>query len=216
MGENSKALQDILDRFMLRKAPEINKAIGTPVSYFTDEQVIEHASTTNNEETNEKFKDLYAGKLEERYNSQSDADMALVSILCFWCGCVDGQIDRIFRTSGLMRDKWDRATSDRTYGAITIRNAILDYEKIYRPVREENADLAEFTNLDAEQIQNERDRRERDGHSFTPSLRYLDTSIESLLPYTNPRYESFQLGNTRMFVDYYKLIIPMNDTRVCW
>ena len=50
--------------------------------------------------------------------------MAFVSMLCFWCGNVEEQIDRIFRSSGLMRDKWDRMTGDRTYGQLTLRNAI--------------------------------------------------------------------------------------------
>ena len=214
VGENSKALQDILDRFMLRKTPEINKAIGTPVSYFTDEQVIEHASTTNNEETNEKFKDLFAGKWEERYNSQSDADMALVSILCFWCGCVEEQIDRIFRSSGLMRDKWDRATGDSTYGAITIRNAVLDCEKIYRPTVTSAAE--DFANLDAEQIQDERERREREGYTFAPDYGRIVDGIESLNPHSSPRYSSLQIGNSKMYTDYYKPIILMNETRGCW
>ena len=198
---------------MLRKAPEINKAIGTPVSYFTDEQVIEHASTTNNEETNEKFKDLYAGKLEERYNSQSDADMALVSILCFWCGCVDGQIDRIFRTSGLMRDKWDRATGDSTYGAITIRNAVLDCEKIYRPTVTSAAE--DFANLDAKQIQEERERRKREGYTFALDYGRIVDGIEALNPHSSPRYSSLQIGNSKMYTDYYKPIILMNETRGC-
>ena len=65
-------------------------------------------------------------------------------------------------------------------------------------------------------IQEERDRREREGYSFTPDLRCLDTSIDSLKPHTNPRYESFQIGNAKMFVDYYRRIILMNDTRGCW
>lgn len=34
------------------------------------------------------------------------------------------QIDRLFRHSGLMRDKWDRRQSGTTYGAITIERAI--------------------------------------------------------------------------------------------
>ena len=209
---DDEALMNVLNAFMKRK----NRTTGfkgTAVSYFTDDQVVEHAS---NSASGEKFKALYDGNWEGLYASQSNADMALTSILCFWCGCVEEQIDRIFRSSGLMRDKWDRMTGDSTYGQITIRNAVLECKEIYRPVRKENADLAEFTDLDAEQIQDERDRRERDGYSFTPDLRYLDRTIESLLPHTNPRYESFQLGNARMFVDYYKPIILMNDTRACW
>ena len=118
-----------------------------------------------------------------------------------------------------MRDKWDRKTGDSTYGQITIRNAVLSASEIYRPVRtEDDAHGAEddFRNLDVSTIQEERDRREREGYSFTPDLRCLDTTVEALAPHTNPRYESFQIGNARMFVDYYRNIILMNDTRNCW
>lgn len=220
VSRNDDALQSALDTFMKRKSPTKAGFSGSPVSpvsYFTDEQVIEHAS---NSASGYKFKALYEGRWEEGYDSQSDADMALISILTFWCGCVEEQIDRIFRSSALMRDKWDRMTGDTTYGQITIRNAIQSCSKIYRPVHNVgDSPEDEFMSLDISSIsaiQEERDRREREGYSFTPDLRCLDTSIDSLKPHTNPRYESFQIGNAKMFVDYYRRIILMNDTRGCW
>ena len=213
VARNDEALQSALDTFMRRKTATKPAFKGTPVSYFTDQQVILHAM---NSKSGEKFKDLYEGHWEDYFSSHSDADMALVSMLCFWCGCVEEQIDRIFRTSGLMRDKWDRVTGDSTYGQITIRNAVLSTSEIYRPVRVPSTAEDDFTAMDIESIQDERDRREREGYSFTPDLRCLDTTIETLAPHTNPRYESFQIGNSRMFVDYYRRIILMNDTRGCW
>ena len=254
-SETIQNLQAVLDKFMRRRSRLTNKAVPNPVSYFTDEQVIAHASNTNNEDSNEKFKDLMAGHWEERYDSQSDADMALVSILAFWCGCVEEQIDRIFRSSGLMRDKWDRITGDGTYGTITIRNAVLSCTDVYRPtgmartsaaedfspisaeavdavgageagkageLREAsegqvtNSDLAALSNLDSDAIQKERDRREREGYTFTPDYRCLTTTIGALEPHLNPDYQSLQIGNSRIFVDYYHDIILMNDTRGCW
>ena len=213
VSRNDDALQAVLDTFMKRKSVSKPGFKGTPVSYFTDEQVVAHASNSKN---GEKFKALYEGNWQDYYDSHSDADMALISMLCFWCGCVEEQIDRIFRESGLMRDKWDRMTGDATYGAITIRNAILACNEIYRPVASQDSPEDEFRSLDANEIQEERDRREKEGYTFTPDLRCLDTTIESLAPHTNPRYESFQIGNARMFVDYYRRIILMNDTRGCW
>ena len=213
VGRNDEALQSVLDTFMKRTSPIKYVFSGSPVSYFADEQVIEHAS---NSASGDKFKVLMEGRWEEGYDSQSDADMALISMLTFWCGCVEEQIDRIFRSSGLMRDKWDRMTGDATYGQITIRNAIHSCSEIYRPVITESSPEDEFKSLDIASIQDERDRREREGYSFTPDLRCLDMSIESLSPHTNPRYESFQIGNAKMFVDYFRRIILMNDTRGCW
>ena len=213
VSRNDEALQNTLDAFMKRRSASKPSFKGAPVSYFTDEQVIEHASNSKN---GEKFKALYEGNWSDYYESQSDADMALVSMLCFWCGCVEEQMDRIFRTSALMRDKWDRATSGSTYGQITIRNAVLACNEIYRPVPGQDSPEDDFRNLDITTIQEERDRREREGYTFTPDLRCLDTTIEALAPHTNPSYESFQIGNARMFVDYYRRIILMNDTRGCW
>ena len=214
--QDDTALQTALDTFMKRTTRTTAAFSGSPVSYFTDEQVIKHASESK---SGDKFTALYEGRWSEGYDSQSDADMAFVSMLCFWCGCVEEQIDRIFRASGLMRDKWDRMTGDATYGQITIRNAVASCSEIYRPVAglpDEDDILLDFTDLDATSIQEERDRRECDGYTFTPDYRCLTTTVEELSPHTNPRYESFQIGNGRMFVDFFRSIILMNDTRGRW
>ena len=58
------------------------------------------------------------------YSSQSEADLALCNYLAFWTKGNAEQMDRLFRQSGLMRDKWDRAQAGSTYGAITIGRAI--------------------------------------------------------------------------------------------
>jgi primase-polymerase (primpol)-like protein len=49
------------------------------------------------------------------YSSRSEADLALVAHLAFWTGGDAARIDSLFRASGLMRDKWERADyRDRT------------------------------------------------------------------------------------------------------
>lgn len=55
--------------------------------------------------------------------NHSDADGALVCMLAFWCNGDKAQIDRIFRTSALMRDKWDEKRGANSYGEIVINNA---------------------------------------------------------------------------------------------
>ena len=42
------------------------------------------------------------------YGSASEADLALVSHLLWWCKGNLDQVDRLFRMSGLYREKWDR------------------------------------------------------------------------------------------------------------
>jgi hypothetical protein len=65
------------------------------------------------------------------YTSQSEADAALCSILAFWSGCDRAQMDRLFRRSALMREKWDEKRGGGTYGSITIGNAIVNCGEVY-------------------------------------------------------------------------------------
>ena len=77
-----------------------------------------------------KFNELYEGNTNS-YPSPSNADFAFVRLLVFWTQDKN-QIDSIFRTSGLYRDKWDKKIGDSTYGEITIDNAMNTYSKTYK------------------------------------------------------------------------------------
>lgn len=201
---NDEALSTTLDTFMKRKN-QVTSSTVEPCSYLTDEQVIQHALAT---ESGDKFKALYNGQWEELYDSQSDADMALVSMLAFWCGNVEEQIDRIFRESGLMREKWERMTGDSTYGQITIRNAVSTNQNIYMPVRDGNATEAqdEFSDLD-----------ETEEHAdFRPDLSYITLKLEDMKPHTNPRYGRDEIGIGNAFADYFKPIARFCGDRGVW
>lgn len=199
---NDEALQNLLDTFMKRKMQVSNKTV-EPCSYLTDEQVIEHASRS---ESGEKFKALMEGRWEEGYDSQSDADMALVSILAFWCGNVEEQIDRIFRTSGLMRDKWDRQTGEQTYGSITIRNAVSTNDTIYTPIRDTESAEADFEDLDEANTL----------PSFEPDLSKVTLTLDEMQPHTNPRYQRDEIGIGYAFADYFKPIARFDRERGIW
>ena len=79
------------------------------------------------------FSELYAGHWQGKYASQSEADMALCSMLAFWCGKDTAMMDKLFRRSGLMRDKWNRKQSGSTYGALTLQKAADGCGKVYSP-----------------------------------------------------------------------------------
>jgi putative DNA primase/helicase len=87
-------------------------------------------------ENGAKFARLWAGDW-TGYDSQSEADLALCMILAFWTGRDAARIDRLFRQSGLHRDKWDdRHRADgRTYGQITVNKAIEKASEVCRPGR---------------------------------------------------------------------------------
>lgn len=58
-------------------------------------------------------------------------DYRLCCLLAFWTGKDATRIDRLFRQSGLMRDKWDSPRGAQTYGERTIERAIAACTTIY-------------------------------------------------------------------------------------
>jgi len=75
---------------------------------------------------------LWRGQ-DESYPSPSEADIAFVAQLYFWCKGDPQLIDACFRASGRMREKWNEihyANGD-TYGEGTIRKVCLSNEDIF-------------------------------------------------------------------------------------
>jgi primase-polymerase (primpol)-like protein len=87
---------------------------------LSDEQIIERATNARN---GGRFRRLWAGDTSDYQNDHSRADLALCRILAFWCGGDCDRVDRLFRRSGLMREKWDRRTGDSAYGHLTVKAA---------------------------------------------------------------------------------------------
>ena len=157
-GDRTEELKEVLERFMLRpENPAINAinavnscrsiessgsngvtaaigvgnalAGGPAAPAPEDSDLLDKARKSKN---GNRFWKLYCGDT-GNFQSHSEADMALCSHLAFWTGRDAAQMDRLFRASGLMREKWDRPQSGSTYGAITIRNAIGRCSETYQP-----------------------------------------------------------------------------------
>ena len=81
-----------------------------------------------------KFAELWRGNTSS-HPSRSEADLALCCSLAWWTGGDFDRVDRLFRQSGLMREKWDvRHSGDgRTYGALTIDKALSLTTTYYTP-----------------------------------------------------------------------------------
>jgi putative DNA primase/helicase len=77
-----------------------------------------------------KFTDLYDAATHS-YGSHSEADLALCDHLAFWTGTDPGRIDRLFRGSARMREKWDATRGESTYGAQTIEKALAGRTEFY-------------------------------------------------------------------------------------
>lgn len=61
------------------------------------------------------FAALWAGEWRGRYGSQSEADLALCSLLAFWCDSDAARVDALFRQSALYRAKWGDRTDYRQW-----------------------------------------------------------------------------------------------------
>lgn len=71
----------------------------------------------------EKIQKLWNGDWSNDYPSQSEADSALCFHLAYWFGRDPERMDRLFRCSKLMRDKWDSPRGESTYGRECVANA---------------------------------------------------------------------------------------------
>lgn len=131
-GDRTAELKELLERFMQRPENTARNAINavkSSGSHLEDAELLELAKASRN---GDRFWKLYSGDTGS-FQSPSEADMALCSHLAFWTGRDAQQMDRLFRASGLMREKWDRPQSGTTYGAITIQNAITNCTEVYQP-----------------------------------------------------------------------------------
>lgn len=106
------------------------KAPGTVQNIPASMDIQSIISKAQNSANGEKFRRLYSGDFSD-YSSQSEADMAFCNMLAFWCGGDAEKMDAIYRSSGLMREKWDRRQSGSTYGKLTIAKAIKQCDSFY-------------------------------------------------------------------------------------
>jgi primase-polymerase (primpol)-like protein len=124
-----------------------------------DGVVVEKARSAAN---GAKFGALYRGST-SGYESQSEADMALCSLLAFWTGGDARQMDRLFRASGLMRGKWDEQhyADGSTYGEKTIERAIAGTSEFYEPSSEATSSPARSTSQASDSAHSSRRAEER-------------------------------------------------------
>ena len=121
----SNIIKDINKKYLGVMPPKVVVTRCEPT--LSDNELINRIRTSKHAS---KFEELYGGNI-NNYPSHSNADFALVKLLAFWTQDRN-QIDSIFRTSGLYRDKWDKRIGDSTYGDITIENALSTQKETYK------------------------------------------------------------------------------------
>ncbi len=133
-----------------KKAKIVNNSVETVLN-LDENEIIQKAMNAKNGSL---FSKLYSGSWKGIYGSQSEADMAFCNMLAFWCGRDYTMMDRIFRKSGMYRDKWDEKRGQWTYGEKTLNEAINGCSEVYTSSRKAHDYIAKnFRNIeDAENM----------------------------------------------------------------
>lgn len=125
----TESIKLLHNKYLYTEKPQVAPRVIQKLD-MDDNEIVDKA---RNCRTGSLFQLLYSGNWQGVYNSQSEADLALCNHLAFWTQKDAAQIDRIFRTSGLYRDKWDSKRGAYTYGETTIQKAITNCVEVYEP-----------------------------------------------------------------------------------
>lgn len=117
-------------KYLPAMVPKAETARREIVVDMDDAEIIDKARNCKNGYL---FAALYDGNWQGTFPSQSEADLAFCNQLAFWTGRNAEQMDRIFRSSGLMRPKWDKKRGADTYGNLTIGKACDACTEVYEP-----------------------------------------------------------------------------------
>lgn len=182
---------------------------------LSDQEVIDKASESKN---GGDFISLLNGDMSYYHNDHSSADMAFCSMLAFWTNGDVSQIDRIFRSSKLMRPKWDEMRGKDTYGNITIMNAVKGTSEGYVPterisfvpssqsaqiLKPESIEKIKEEQSDAKSILNFMNIDEKGNPIFR---------IKTILK----EYEYNDTGNAERFYDYFGDVFHYNKDDKCF
>lgn len=132
IADGAEALPWIHEAYIAKKKRAKKQKAATRSVALTDEQVLEKVQGSVN---GEDFMALWNGDWQDKYGSQSEADLSLCCSLAFWTGKNKEQMDRLFRQSKLFREKWDKVhhANGSTYGEETLEQAIQRTENVYTP-----------------------------------------------------------------------------------
>jgi hypothetical protein len=119
--ERQAELDDVLEQMLPKPAPTSANGGGAQGLVTPDDgELLARAFGAKN---GSRVEALYRGEI-NGYGSQSEAELGLCSSLAFWTGPDPARLDRLFRSSGLMRPKWDSGRGGSTYGGVTIERAL--------------------------------------------------------------------------------------------
>ena len=129
IADCTESVKILHNKYLPSDIPKAEKELPVVANIsMNDQEVVDKA---RNCKSGYLFTMLYQGEWQGVYSSQSEADLALCNQLAFWTQKDTAQMDRIFRSSGLMRPKWDERRGANSYGEITISKACMGCTEVY-------------------------------------------------------------------------------------
>lgn len=180
------AATDVDDETELDYDADVDSVGSSSPVDLPDDELLERAKNAQN---GGKFERLWNG-VTTGYDSHSEADMALCSLLAFWTGGDAGRVDRLFRDSGLYREKWDEPhfSDGSTYGEKTVARAVATTSESYSPSEEtpeRTVDASETLDrrslkAEVEALESREANRLETVEAMATHLQELDAEVETL------------------------------------
>ena len=146
IGDGQDAVDWLVEKHLKKKTPAPVPA-RPPVNDTRDLTDIKRL--IDNSRQRGKYHALMQGNWQSQgYGSHSEADLGLISLLCFWTQDAR-HLDAIFRQSGLYRPKWDEKHrgDGATYGEMTIEAALSQPRETYTPPKRKTSPAHEIANM---------------------------------------------------------------------
>jgi primase-polymerase (primpol)-like protein len=200
--ERTEALAAIHTEYVAAETVETTTEAHRSSVILDDRELVQKATRAAN---GERFERLWNGST-TGYPSHSEADMALCCHLAFWTGGDFGQMDRLFRDSGLMRGKWDEVhfADGSTYGEKTISRAAEQVTDYYSPT-------GTSTGLKTVSVgRRSHDAEERqDGEQANIGSDRTDERLRATIERLDERIEALEAENDRLRAQLRRK--PLND-----
>lgn len=142
LKECTDALLVTLDKDMRRK----QKVKYSEKRDGDDRELFDIVANLLKQKNGEKFRKLYCDGDFSNYGSQSEADCALCAMIAFRTGADPEMIDRVFRSSALYREKWERDD----YREATIEKGIEACDGIFHKSKMEHPYFIRFNKATGE------------------------------------------------------------------
>lgn len=132
IGDGQATCNWLVEKYLKKATPAPASAL-PPVN--NTRSTTEIKQLIDNSRQRGKYHALMQGNWQSQgYGSHSEADLGLISLLCFWTQDTR-HLDAIFRQSQLYREKWDEKhrSDGATYGEMTIEAALSQSRETYTP-----------------------------------------------------------------------------------